>query len=180
MKNFLSLIFVSSFIFSCNVRDESKTSIDSLRSQDSLAQTSVLMIDSVYDFGNINEGDIAEFSFRFKNTGKKPLIVSNTSASCGCTVPEKPEEPIMPGKEGFIKVKFNSSRREGEMHKQVTVVSNANPAFPKLILKGNVTPKEKSINSKLDNKMIRNTDDVNPKLILNKNIKLKQKLNTKE
>lgn len=144
MKKFFALILISAFIFSCNVRDEKKTSIDTLNEQDSLAQTSVLMIDSVFDFGNINEGDIAEFSFRFKNSGTKPLIVTNTSASCGCTVPERPEQPIMPGKEGFIKVKFNSSRREGEMHKQVTVVSNANPAFPKLVLKGNVIPKQKS------------------------------------
>ncbi len=144
MNKFFALLFISAFIFSCNARDENKTRIETLSMQDSLAQTSVLFMDSVFDFGTITEGDNVEFSFRFKNTGSKPLIVTNTSASCGCTVPERPEEPIMPGKEGFIKVKFNSSRREGEMHKQVTVVSNANPAFPKLVLKGIVKPKEKS------------------------------------
>lgn len=144
MKKFFAFIFISAFVFSCNVRDESRTSIETLSKQDSLAKTSVSVTNPVYDFGDITEGDIAEVTFRFKNTGKNPLIVTNTSASCGCTVPERPEQPIMPGKEGVIKVKFNSSRREGEMHKEVTVVSNAHPAFPKLVLKGNVKPKQKS------------------------------------
>ena len=144
MTKFISIIFISACLFSCSARDKNKTAIETLTSQDSMAQTSVTMIDSVYDFGNITEGENVEFKFKFINTGKNPLIVTNTSASCGCTVPERPEEPIMPGKEGFIKVKFNSSRREGEMHKQVSVVSNADPSFPKLVLKGIVKPKEKS------------------------------------
>ena len=105
--------------------------------------TTVQMIDSVYDFGKVAEGEIVEFSFRFKNTGNNPLIVSNASASCGCTVPEKPEAPIKPGETGFIKVKFNSEGRAGAAHKTVNILSNATPAFPELLLKGEVTPKAK-------------------------------------
>ena len=91
----------------------------------------------------IAEGENVEFSYRFKNVGSKPLVVSNASASCGCTVPEKPEAPIRPGETGFIKVKFNSEGRAGVAHKTVSVLSNASPAFPELVLKGEVTPKTK-------------------------------------
>ena len=101
------------------------------------------MIDSVYDFGKVTDGEKVEFSFRFKNTGKNPLIVSNAVASCGCTVPEKPEEPIKPGETGFIKVMFNTQGRVGPAHKTVTITSNANPAFPLLELKGDVTEAKK-------------------------------------
>lgn len=109
--------------------------------QDSLATTSVALIDSVHDFGTVTEGEIVEFSFRFKNTGNKPLIVSNATASCGCTIPEKPEKPVMPGETGFIKVKFNSDRRAGQTNKSVHVIANTTPAFPDLLLKGVVQEK---------------------------------------
>ena len=108
---------------------------------DSLQETSVTIIDSVYDFGEITEGEMVEFNYRFKNSGNKPLVVSNVSASCGCTVPEKPEAPVQPGETGYIKVKFNSDKRVGEAHKTIMVQSNANPAFPELLLKGIVISK---------------------------------------
>jgi hypothetical protein len=72
-----------------------------------------------------------------------PLIISNVSASCGCTVPEKPEAPIKTGEIGVIKVKFDSNGRAGSAYKTVTVLSNAQPGFPELALKGEVTPKAK-------------------------------------
>ncbi len=105
--------------------------------------TTVQMIDSVYNFGKITDGEKVEFSFRFKNSGHNPLIVSNATASCGCTVPEKPEQPVKPGETGFIKVVFNSKGRVGDVHKEVTVTSNAYPAFPLLALKGQVEAAKK-------------------------------------
>ena len=105
--------------------------------------TTVQIIDSVYDFGKVTEGEVVEYSYRFKNTGDKPLIITEQPhASCGCTIAERPEEPIMPGDTGFIKVKFNSENRPGEAHKTVTVASNANPPFPELLLKGEVLGKQ--------------------------------------
>jgi hypothetical protein len=84
-----------------------------------------------------------EFSYRFKNTGTRPLVIVNASASCGCTVPQKPEKPILPGEIGFIKIVFDSKGRVGNAHKTVTVESNANPGFPQLVLTGDVLAKEK-------------------------------------
>jgi hypothetical protein len=100
-----------------------------------------MMLDSVYDFGTINEGEKVNFNFRFKNTGKHPLIVASAQASCGCTVPEKPEEPIQPGETGVLKVVFNSLGKVGPAHKTINVVSNAYPSFPTLLLKGVVNGK---------------------------------------
>lgn len=104
--------------------------------------TTVQIIDSAYNFGSITEGDVVEYNYRFKNTGNKPLVITHTSASCGCTIPEKPEQPILPGEIGFIKVKFNSEHRAGDAHKTVTVESNAEPAFPLLVLTGVVKAKD--------------------------------------
>ncbi len=100
--------------------------------------TTVMVLDTLYNFGTIKEGEKVEYSFRFKNTGTKPLIISEASASCGCTVPEKPQEPIKPGETSFIKVVFNSKGKVGENEKAINVSSNAYPSFPILKLKGTV------------------------------------------
>lgn len=78
----------------------------------------------VYDYGTILEGDPGECEFVFKNTGKEPLVLSNVYSSCGCTVPNWPKDPIMPGKSSAIKVKYATSRIGG-INKTITVVSNA-------------------------------------------------------
>ncbi len=137
--------FSVSLLVSCDVRKSDKLAgtPEAIKTEAAAASTKVQMIDSLYDFGKIAEGENVEFSYRFKNVGSKPLVVSNASASCGCTVPEKPEAPIKPGETGFIKVKFNSEGRAGVAHKTVSVLSNASPAFPELVLKGEVTPKTK-------------------------------------
>lgn len=74
----------------------------------------------------IDEGQRVEVVFKFTNTGKNPLVIKNVSASCGCTVPEKPEEPVLPGKEGYIKGIFNSSGFAGTNHKTIYVDANTN------------------------------------------------------
>lgn len=78
-----------------------------------------------HDFGNLKEGPQAEYAFEFKNTGKEPLIISNASASCGCTTPEWPKEPVMPGKTGKITVRYNTQGRPGPFNKTVFITSNA-------------------------------------------------------
>jgi hypothetical protein len=79
-----------------------------------------------YDFGKVPEGPSAEHVFEFKNTGKEPLIIQQANASCGCTTPEWPKEPILPGKTGKISVKFNTTGRGGQpFDKTVFISSNA-------------------------------------------------------
>jgi hypothetical protein len=79
-----------------------------------------------WDFGNnIKEGPQAEHIFEFKNTGKEPLIITNASGSCGCTTPEWPKEPILPGKTGKLTVRYNTQGRVGPFTKEVYIQSNA-------------------------------------------------------
>jgi hypothetical protein len=143
-KKFFLAGAVILLLASCDVRRKGKIDVNSkLTQQVELKDpTTVQIIDSSYDFGTVTEGEIVTYNYRFINTGKKPLIVTNASASCGCTVPEKPEKPIEPGETAVIKVKFDSNKRVGMAQKTVTVTSNAEPAFPTLILKGEVLAKK--------------------------------------
>ena len=82
------------------------------------------------------------FKFKFKNTGKEPLIISNATGSCGCTVPDWPKEPIAPGATASIKVKYDTNRIGG-IYKTVTVNSNAKSGSIVLTIKGTVEEKPK-------------------------------------
>jgi hypothetical protein len=95
-----------------------------------------------HDFGTVKEGPSAEYTFEFKNAGKEPLIISNAQASCGCTTPEWPKEPILPGKTGKILVRYNTQGRPGPIDKTVWITSNAvsDKDRYELRIKGNVQP----------------------------------------
>ena len=110
--------------------------------QDSSNLTTVQWLDSVQNFGKVTDGEKIIISFHFKNTGSKPLIISNVTASCGCTVPEKPEAPIAPGEEGVIKAEFNSSGRVGIASKNVNVTCNTATQNYTLLFEGEVLPKK--------------------------------------
>lgn len=92
------------------------------------------------DFGTITEGQQVERKFKFKNTGDFPLIINNVSASCGCTIPEWPRDPIGPDEEGTILVRFNSKGKQGPQFKTVTIFANTNPATNDIQFKADVTP----------------------------------------
>lgn len=91
----------------------------------SMPKTQITFDDTKHDFGTITEGEVVKHAYRFKNAGTNPLLISNAVASCGCTVPSYPKEPIPPGGEGEIVVEFNSTNRPGIQNKNVLVYSNA-------------------------------------------------------
>ena len=78
----------------------------------------------------VKAGPEVEVSFRFKNTGDKPLIISDVHSSCGCTIPEKPEQPYQPGDEGTIKAKFTTEGHIGSNQKIVYVTANVEGKQP--------------------------------------------------
>ncbi|GAB4202282.1 MAG: DUF1573 domain-containing protein [Bacteroidia bacterium] len=80
-----------------------------------------------HDFGKIVQGEKVSYDFKFTNVGKSNLIISNASASCGCTIADFPKEPIPPGKSGKITVEFNSEGKSGYTEKIITVVTNCEP-----------------------------------------------------
>lgn len=90
-----------------------------------MPKTTVEFTEKKHSFGTIKEGEVVKHSFHFRNTGDQPLLISNAQASCGCTVPSFPKEPIPPTGEGDIIVEFNSKNREGHQQKNVLVYSNA-------------------------------------------------------
>lgn len=99
----------------------------------------IVFDEPVYVFGTINEGDIVTHDFKFKNTGDAPLQISNAKASCGCTVPEFPKEPIPPGGAGVIKAKFNSEGKSGKQEKSISIMANTYPTTEsEIILRGDV------------------------------------------
>ena len=80
-----------------------------------------------HDFGVLIDGEKVTYSFRFTNSGDTPLIISNATGSCGCTVPSYPKQPIDPGKSASIDVTFDSKGRTGRQSKAVTLTANTNP-----------------------------------------------------
>ena len=91
-----------------------------------------------HDFGQIIRGEKVSYRFKFKNTGRLPLIISDVPSSCGCTVPEFSKLPISPGEDGYILVTFNSQTESGYRSKTVTVISNAQPRTQVLTISANV------------------------------------------
>jgi hypothetical protein len=133
MRNFLIIIVAGISFAACQTSDsKSKLTDEQKRSalKDSSNYTTIQWLDSTYrDFGKVKEGEILPVAFHFKNTGEHSLVISEVRPGCGCTDPEKPEEPIAPGKEGVIKAKFNSKGQHiGENRKYITVTANTKPS----------------------------------------------------
>lgn len=91
-----------------------------------------------HDFGTIKQHSENNYVFTFKNTGDEPLLIENAQGSCGCTVPEYPKEPIMPGEDGVIKVTYSPGTQIGAQTKTVAITSNTEPRVRNLFIKANV------------------------------------------
>ncbi len=100
-----------------------------------------------YDLGDLTHGMSSEYKIPFENSGDKPLVLSKVKTSCGCTASEWPREPIMPGKSGFITVRYNTSKT-GSFQKSLNVFSNAINSNVHLKIKGKVSKKIDNIASK--------------------------------
>lgn len=135
---YLFLFSLSGMLVACNVSDskdqKSLLAIDKPAAviaigkeagADSAKVTTIEWLDPVVqNLGTIQKGQIAEISWKFKNTGDKPLYITNVRAGCGCTTPDVPKEPIAPGAESIIKAKFNSENFSGHVTKEVYVMAN--------------------------------------------------------
>ncbi|MEN9523830.1 MAG: hypothetical protein RL065_2207 [Bacteroidota bacterium] len=94
-----------------------------------------------FDFGDkIMEGEVVQHIFKFKNTGKSPLIIRTTQTTCGCTASEFSKEPVAPNADGQIKITFNSTGKPGDFQKTISVIANTIPNESKLLIIGDVIP----------------------------------------
>ena len=111
---------------------------------DSASFTTIQWLDSTeLNLGKVNEGQILEVAYHFKNTGTRNLVIENVQAGCGCTVAEKPEKPFAPGEEGVIRAKFDSKDRVGPNHKNIMVRANTAQRDYTLLFTVDVTPSSK-------------------------------------
>lgn len=151
MKRNLILIFIAFSLTYCtnNASKTEETALDKsiLEIENKGAATSevknenapvISLENAVYEFGTVKEGEKVEHTYSFTNTGKSPLILSNVSASCGCTTPEYSKHPINPGEKGSVTVVFDSQNQVGMQQKIITILSNAEPSRTILQLKGEV------------------------------------------
>jgi len=144
MKQVLFFLMTTSLIISigCGSQDQTAPGSNDASATDTnatkrhsevLADTSnyaaLQWIDSTnLELGKVKEGQVVEVSWKFKNVGSKPLIITSVQPGCGCTASQPPKEPIAPGKEGVIDAKFDSKgQHEGRHTKGVTVIANTNP-----------------------------------------------------
>jgi hypothetical protein len=123
LRDLLICCVTMAFIAGCNTNSNKPAELQSALA-DSARYTTVEWLDSTKDFGKIPEGQKLQVAFRFKNTGSTPLVITRVQPSCGCTVAEQPEAPIVPGGEGQIRAIFNSQGHAGVNHKTLSVIAN--------------------------------------------------------
>lgn len=131
MKRFLYQLVAAGILLSaaaCNNSQGGKKAATSTDAADSTKVARMTFEKEVHNFGNVTQGEVVEYSFKFTNTGDKDLLIQKAEASCGCTVPEWPKEPVKPGESGYMKVKFDShGRPEGFTEKELFIQANTNP-----------------------------------------------------
>jgi len=102
----------------------------------------IFVEESTFEFGTIEQGEVIQNVFEITNLGEAPLVISNAKGSCGCTVPNWPKEPVMPGQTAQILVKFDSKGKRGKQAKRVTITANTEPAQTFLTIRGEINAPE--------------------------------------
>ncbi|MBQ3689619.1 MAG: DUF1573 domain-containing protein [Bacteroidales bacterium] len=128
-------VFFSAAFFSCS---SNNTANNSAAQIDTTTFPEIDFDTAVFNFGKVLQGEQVSFTFKFKNTGKADLLIQKVETSCGCTVPEYDKKPVVPGGEGYIKVRFDSSGKEGSQYKTVKVISNCVDNIFDLVITGEV------------------------------------------
>lgn len=125
MKAFIVLLAVVGLgCIGCNNQDQAGTA-NNAAATDSTKFTNILWLDSLVNFGNVNMGEKVQVAFKFRNTGTRPLYLTNVKAGCGCTVPDYTKGAIAPGKEGVVTGAFDTNKSHpGEVRKNIFVTTN--------------------------------------------------------
>ncbi len=121
---------VTFLIFSCDQDPSKKINVENIKATelriDKAFDSAEIEFDfDSYDFGEVKDGEVVEVDFNFKNSGKSDLIIFDASASCGCTIPEYPQNVnIKPGESDKLKVRFDTANKPGKQIKSVTLTTN--------------------------------------------------------
>jgi len=136
MKTNIFIVILTLGLMACNSKTTNESDTNLIEFGDEKeTEAKFEFKETEWDFGNLTQGEIVEHSFKFKNVGNEPLIISSVRASCGCTVPDYSREPIGPGKTGIIKVSFDSNNKSNAVTNDVTITANTVPVTTKLSIK---------------------------------------------
>jgi LEA14-like dessication related protein len=115
---FIALLFIGTSFMSCT----GSSTVE-------IGQKTEISVNPVFDAGKVMHGEEIVATFEVKNEGSYPLVIAEVKGSCSCTVAEKPEEPIQPGKTGIIKATVKTeSTSAGKISKEVRIVANTEPS----------------------------------------------------
>lgn len=122
--------------------------VSHLPTDDGKDLTTITFDKMIYNFGEVPEGQIVEYTFNFVNTGSHPLVIQDVQSTCGCTIPEWPRQPIEAGERHSIDVKFDTTDKTDHQVKKVTIIANTLPVESEVALVGKVIPKLSEPNKK--------------------------------
>ncbi len=148
-KNFFAvfvLVFVSAMLVSCNAKNTTVNVLNDTVPVGIISDKNVMPVisfnEDFHDFGKLSSDEIVSYAFKFTNTGKSILVISNVATSCGCTVTDYPKKPVKPGEESMIDVKFDTKGKHGLQTKSITVIANTEPATTTLRIQASIVEPE--------------------------------------
>jgi hypothetical protein len=136
-------LFLSAFVFAGFAQEVSKDEVKKEEAKPNPNAAEITFEKEVHDFGTLPYNGDGSYDFKFTNTGKEPLVISNARGSCGCTVPKWPKEPVLKGQSSVINVHYDT-KRPGPFTKTVTISSNAKTAERVITIKGVVESQEQT------------------------------------
>lgn len=136
MKNliYLFVIFLITVFYGCS-GGSGKSAVGIGGVQDS---TTIVFLNDLHDFGDLKNDESVACSFKFTNEGKKPLLIRDVTAGCGCTNVKYPLKPVGAGKSGTIDVSYNTRGKHGHQRQMINVYSNGSEEPVMLVIRANV------------------------------------------
>ena len=135
MKTLVTLFFLGALSLQTSAQQLASSTVTEVK-----AETTAGVLDfktETIDYGVIKQNSNGERYFEFTNTGHTPIVITKVKASCGCTIPTKPKEPILPGETAQIPVKYDT-KRLGAFTKTITITSNASEPIKLVKIKGKI------------------------------------------
>lgn len=138
-RHLIYIVAAMLMVAACTSAPQGSQTAEQQQSADSIVKKGSFKFDTtVFDFGNILEGEQVSTEFVYTNVGDADIIISKIETSCGCTVPEYGKDPVKPGDRGSIRVRFDSNGKSGTQYKTIRIFSNSEEDIFELVITGEV------------------------------------------
>ena len=157
MSKLFFYIFLLTFFTSCNDNQKKNNGLEEVRLDGKTSNADIVRMpitadtpldtnniakitleETDFNFGSVNEGDVVKHTFKLKNVGNQPLLITDIRTTCGCTVPTWNKSPIAANANDQVEVKFDTKGKANEQVKKITIIANTFPAETELIIRGMV------------------------------------------